>query len=180
MRTAYLVMSMLLAAPVAPAQESPKRNVISLNGIWDIEEGEKAAMPARFQHSVPVPGLVSLARPPFTHAGPRVSDRKSLDQIDTLREAFWYRRRFTVNGPLPPVALLKIAKAMFGTKVFLNGIFLGEHFPCFTPGYFDAGEALREGVNDIAVCVGSCRSSLPLSVPTGFDFEKRAVYTGHL
>jgi hypothetical protein len=178
MRIEYLVMSVLLAAPVAPAQESSKRSVISLNGIWDIEEGEKASMPARFQHSGPVPGLVSLARPPFTYPGPRVSDRKSMDQIDTLREAFWYRRRFTVNGPLPPVALLKIAKAMFGTRVFLNGIFLGEHFPCFTPGYFDAREALREGVNDIAVCVGSCRSSLPLSVPTGFDFEKERYIPG--
>jgi beta-galactosidase len=178
MRTGYLVMSLLFAASLAPAKESAKRATLSLNGVWDIEEGNKDTMPALFRHTVPVPGLVSLARPAFTDAGPRVSNRRGLDQLDTLRDAFWYRRTFTLRAPISPVAVLKVAKAMFGTKVVLNGKALGEHLPCFTPGYFDAAGALREGENELVIRIGSCRSSLPSSVPTGFDFEKERYIPG--
>jgi len=178
MNPAFLVMPLLCAAAVAAQHDSPGRTVISLSGTWEIEEGNRETIPARFRHTVPVPGLVSLAQPPFENAGPRVSDRRSLAQVDSLREAFWYRRTFTVEEPVPAFAVLKVGKAMFGTKVLLNGMSLGEHQPCFTPGYFDAAVALREGTNEIVIRVGSCRSSLPLSVPTGFDFEKERYIPG--
>ena len=35
------------------------------------------------------------------------------------------------------VALLKVSKAQFGTVVFLNGVRIGEHNPCFIAAYFD-------------------------------------------
>jgi len=178
MNITRLMMTLLIAASFTNANEIPRRTVISLNGTWDIDEGTSKTIPTRFRHSVPVPGLVSQAQPPFVDVAPPVSNSKSLEQIDTLRESFWYRRTFTISGPVPPVAVLKVAKAMFGTKVFLNGAMLGEHDPCFTPGYFDAGGALREGTNELVVRVGSCRSALPLSVPTGFDFEKRRYIPG--
>ncbi|HUI10105.1 MAG TPA: glycoside hydrolase family 2 TIM barrel-domain containing protein [Bacteroidota bacterium] len=171
-------MTLLVAAPFAGTREPSGRTVMSLNGRWEIEEGTRDAIPSRFLHSVPVPGLVVLADPPFVNAAPRVSDRRGLDQRDTLREAFWYRRRFNFKGPVPPFAILKVAKAMFGTKVFLNGTDLGDHQPCFTPGYFEADRALREGSNELVIRVGSCRSSLPRSVPTGFDFEKERYIPG--
>jgi YD repeat-containing protein len=89
-----------------------------------------------------------------------------------LREAFWYYRTFTIDNPVPAIAVLKVSKAMFGTKVFLNGNELGEHLPCFTPGYFDLKDVLKTGENKLIIRVGSCRNSLPFSVPDGFDFEK--------
>ena len=125
-----------------------------------------------------VPGLVSLAIPSFRDAGPRVADRSSMLQKDTLREAFWYFRKFSVTGPVPDVAMLKVSKAMFGTKVIVNGMDLGEHQPCFTPGWFNIRSALKSGENELLIRVGSCRSSLPLSVPTGFDFEKERYIPG--
>ena len=76
---------------------------------------------------MPVPGLVSLATPPFDAPGPKVANRQSIPQKDPKRDAFWYRRTFTLDGPLPAVAKLKVAKAMFGTRVFLNGTLLGDH-----------------------------------------------------
>lgn len=178
MNITWLGMTLLIAASFTKANQLPQRTVISLNGTWDIEEGTLGTIPTRFRHSAPVPGLVSQAQPSFVNVGPPVSDLKSLEQTDTLREAFWYRRTFTFSGSVPPVAVLKIAKAMFGTKVFLNGAVLGEHHPCFTPGYFDAAGELREGTNELVIRVGSCRSALPLSVPTGFDFEKRRYIPG--
>lgn len=153
-------------------QDSLKRETVSLNGVWQIEEGSMDKIPDIFDHSVRVPGLVSLATPAFNNAGPKVRDRRSLIQKDTLREAFWYFRTFIVGRPIPAVALLKVSKAMFGTKVFLNGKDLGEHLPCFTPGYFDLKGALTEGENKLIIRVGSSRNSVPFSVPDGFDFEK--------
>jgi beta-galactosidase len=149
-----------------------KRDTISLNGVWQIEEGAMDKIPEKFNHSVQVPGLVSLANPAFRDAGPKVRDRRSIIQKDTLREAFWYCRTFTIDNPVPAIAVLKVSKAMFGTKVFLNGNELGEHLPCFTPGYFDLKDALKTGENKLIIRIGSCRNSLPFSVPDGFDFEK--------
>ena len=154
------------------------RNTISLNGIWQIAEGSKDIVPINFNHTVQVPGLVSLAKPEFKDVGPIVKNRGSILQSDTLREAFWYRRQFTIDETIPDVALLKISKAKYGTQVFLNGIDLGEHLPCFTPGYFDAKKALKKGVNELIVSVGSSRNSVPLSIPDGFDFEKERYIPG--
>ncbi len=149
-----------------------KRNTISLNGVWQIAEGTMDKIPEKFDHSVPVPGLVSLAKPAFRDAGPRVRDRRSIIQKDTLREAFWYSRTFFINNPVSSVALLKVSKAMFGTRVFVNGKDMGEHLPCFTPGYFNVRDALKKGENRLIIRVGSSRNSVPFSVPDGFDFEK--------
>lgn len=149
-----------------------KRTVISLNGEWKIEEGSMNDIPDNYTHTVQVPGLVSLASPEFKNAGPKVKDRRSIIQKDSLREAFWYYRTFRYKGKKPDYARLKVSKAMFGTKVFLNGKDLGEHLPCFTPGYFDVSGALKKGVNELIIRVGSSRNSVPFSVPDGFDFEK--------
>ena len=149
-----------------------KRDTISLNGVWQIAEGTMDKIPEEFDHSVQVPGLVSLATPAFRDAGPKVRDRRSIIQKDTLREAFWYYRTFKIDNPVPAVAVLKVSKAMFGTRVILNGVDLGEHLPCFTPGYFDLKSAIKTGENKLIIRVGSCRNSLPFSVPDGFDFEK--------
>mgnify|MGYP001544792297 CR=1 FL=1 len=162
----------------AYSQNVFKRNTISLDGNWQIAEGSMDTIPVSFDHTVPVPGLVSLSIPAFKNVGPTVKDRRSVSQFDPLREAFWYRRTFTINGAIPKVAILKISKAMFGTKVFLNGINLGEHLPCFTPGYFNAKNAVKEGLNEILIRVGSSPDAVPISVPRGFDFEKEHYIPG--
>jgi len=172
------VLIVLTVCIFAHAQNISKRNTISLNGNWQIAEGTKDVIPKSFDHTVQVPGLVSLATPAFKNVGPKVKDRGSISQSDSLREAFWYRRTFTVQGAIPVIAILKIAKAMYGTKVFLNGKDLGEHLPCFTPGFFNVKDALKEGSNEIIVRVGSSRDAVPFSIPTGFDFEKEHYIPG--
>ncbi len=138
------------------------RKVLRLDGKWQIAEGGMEECPPTFDRVVPVPGLVDLATPAFEQVGlnsPR-------------REAFWYRRTFRVTGEMPPVALLKVYKATYGTRVMVNGHFAGEHLPCFTPGWFDVRPHLKRGPNEIVIRVGAWRESVPRSVADGFDFEK--------
>lgn len=172
MKKIFIYFSLILFVFSSCTPNPALRNTISLNGTWQITEGTKDIIPRDFDHTVKVPGLVSLAVPAFKDAGPKVKDRRSISQSDSLREAFWYRRIFKIDKPVPDVAVLKISKAMFGTRVFLNGIDLGEHLPCFTPGYFNVREAIKEGQNELIVRIGSSRNSVPLSIPSGFDFEK--------
>jgi beta-galactosidase len=168
---------LLCFAAVASAAESARR-VLSLDGIWQVAEGQLDQPPARFDRHVPVPGLVSLAQTAFQEPGPVVADRNAVMQKDPRRDAFWYRRTFHLDRPLPAVATLKIGKAMFGTRVVLNGKVIGDHWPSFTPAYFDVREALIKGQNELLVRVGADRAALPPGYPDGFDFEKTRYIPG--
>jgi hypothetical protein len=144
--------------------EHSKRLIIDLNGTWEITEGGMDSVPTTFGRKVPVPGLVDMARPAFEDIG-----KKS-----PRRQAFWYRRTFTLDKAVPNVAILKIHKAKYGTKVFLNGNLVGEHLPSFTPALLDVKPFLNNAGlrNELVVRVGADRESLPEGMPTGWDFEK--------
>ncbi|MFM2004596.1 MAG: hypothetical protein RLZZ09_251 [Pseudomonadota bacterium] len=161
-------LSTLLIALFPLAHAENARKILSLDGTWQLAEGSLDAAPRTFDHQVAVPGLVSMARSPFEEVGVK----------SARREAFWYRRTFHFDGTVPAVALLKIHKAMFGAQVTLNGKSLGEHQPCFTPGYFDARAALHEGDNELLIRVGAFTDSLPKVVPTGWDNEKKKYIPG--
>lgn len=171
-RTRWFFTMILVSGVLASAAGSPSRQTISLDGRWQIAEGARDAVPAKFGHEVVVPGLVDMARPPFVEPGPKVADRRKGSQKDPRRDAFWYRRTFTIAGPIPSVATLKVGKAMFGTRVILNGRVLGDHTPCFTPGFFDAKAALKTGKNELIIRVGADRDAVTAAVPSGFDYEK--------
>ncbi len=147
----------------AAVDVSPRR-VIDLNGTWQVAEGTMDAMPKQFEHTVPVPGLIDMAQPAFAEVGKK-SDK---------RQAFWYRRTFTVEGTIPAIAILKIHKARYGTKVWLNGQDVGEHLPCFTPALLDVKPHLKGSgqQNELVIRVGADRESRPTDVPSGWDFEK--------
>jgi beta-galactosidase len=148
----------------ATAADTSPRRVIDLNGTWQVADGAMDAMPKQFEHTVPVPGLIDMAKPAFTEVGKKSSQR----------QAFWYRRTFTVEGSIPAVALLKIHKARYGTKVWLNGQDVGEHLPCFTPALLDVKKSLKGSgqQNELVIRVGADRESRPTDVPSGWDFEK--------
>lgn len=167
-------------------QKTDKRSTISLNGIWQITDGRKDVIPSKFDRTIFVPGLITQTQPAFVNAAPAVADRVAIDknldlfyhQQDSLRETYWYHRTFKIMQKIPEIALLKVGKAMFGTRVYLNGTYIGEHLPCFTPGYFDLKKAIHKGENDLIIAVGSCRNSLPQDMPDGFDYEKKHYISG--
>ncbi|MGB2809420.1 MAG: glycoside hydrolase family 2 TIM barrel-domain containing protein [Sedimentisphaerales bacterium] len=157
-------MSVFIGCQTFPGKRIRQRHVIDLNGTWEVAEGSMDSIPKTFEHKVPVPGLVDMAEPAFADVGKK-SDK---------RQAFWYRRTFTVKGAIPDVALLKIHKAKYGTRVFLNGQLIGDHLPCFTPVLLDVRDHLKGSgaTNEIIVRVGAFRDSVPESIPSGWDFEK--------
>ena len=97
-----------------------------------------------------------------------VAKRDAIPQKDPRRDAFWYRRTFTVEGTIPAIALLKIHKARYGTKVWLNGQDIGEHLPCFTPAWLDVKKSLKGSgqQNELIIRVGADRESRPTDVPS--------------
>ncbi|MEX0886747.1 MAG: hypothetical protein WD009_09935 [Phycisphaeraceae bacterium] len=169
----------------------PARVTQLLHGTWRIADSVEADTPPEtFDHAVPVPGLVHLAEPPFADAGrfvsrdlanhPLYQDPNLPPEAKTApigvplqqRNYFWYRRSFTAPAQRG-VALLRIAKAQFGTAVWLNGVKIGAHDDCFAAGGFDLTRATRWGEgNDLLVRVGAHPAVLPPSVPSGTDLEK--------
>jgi beta-galactosidase len=167
---ALLASCLFVTAACASLKPLDPRQVLSLDGEWQIAEGTFDAVPVDFPHVVPVPGLVDMARPGFADVG----------RNGSLREAFWYRRTFTIEGAVPEVAMLKIHKARYGLKIILNGRVLGEHLPCFTPAYVDLRTHLEGNgkENELIIRVGAHRERLPQGMPTGWDFEKRLYIPG--
>lgn len=169
------------------------RTTVSLNGQWDIEDSVSAdAMPHEYSHKVPVPGLAHSAAPAFPDVDQFQSrqllyglvgkGRFSKAEYEKLgnapgisgqkRNYFWYRRTFTAPAS-NQVALLRINKAQFGTAVFLNGVRIGEHDPCFTSATFDITRAIHwNAPNELVVRIGAHPGVLPPNVVAGTDYEK--------
>jgi len=148
------------------------RRVISLDGKWMIGEGGMDKPTWRYDFDVPVPGLVDMAEARKQPSAIWKFHVPGLKHIN--RQGFWYSKIFQVKDPVPAVALLKINKAKFGTRVFLNDKHIGDHWPCFTPSYFNIKEALKgDGeYNRLLIRVGGYWDVMPKEVPFGWDFEK--------
>lgn len=172
-------------------QSFGQRTVISLDGKWDIEESLKPdGLPRRFTHTVAVPGMANMSQPAFPdvdkfttldvirHPIVGIKNNPSLDTIKIgivgqKRNYFWYKRNFDLKEK-KEVVVLKISKAQFGTQVWINGKNAGEHYGCFTAGYFDITKFVKQpGKNEIVVRIGAHPKALPEWVPFGTDLEKR-------
>ncbi len=173
-----LSLTMNVMGGASDNQPRGERKILLLNGTWQVEEGGMDKIPERFTHSIVVPGLMDMATPSFIEPGPKVSDRSALSQKDPRRDAFWYRRTFQLNGPVEEFVQLSIGKALYGTRVILNGKIIGDHAPCFTQGLFDVRAALKAGENELIIRVGADRNSVSKMVETGTDGEKRRFIPG--
>lgn len=159
----FFISICLLLQSMAFATTSERR-IISLDGTWNIAQGDMDRIPDGFTHRIPVPGLADMAVPAFKDVGYK----------SALRQAFWYERTFTLPGKIPANAILKIHKAEYGTRVYLNGRLVGDHLPCFTPALFPVKSFLRgdNQPNTLIIRVGAFRDSVPPTIPNGWDFEK--------
>jgi len=137
------------------------RQTIRLDGEWAMAK-TAGELPDKYPSIVPVPGLVDLAAPGLDTTGTHYSDGW-----------YWYQHPFTTPHKNFQKVELKIYKAKYHTKVYVNGKFAGENLYCFTPSYFDIKPfLLPDGqVNEIVIGVG-CRPQMPDSIPDGNDFEK--------
>jgi beta-galactosidase len=179
----------LSVAAAFPLSGEAQRTIVSLNGTWDIEDSKEAeALPVVWNHHAPVPGLAHSAEPAFSQVDQfdsrmliqnRVRDGKlpksavvynaGVSRQD--RNWFWYHRTFEISAT-SSVAILRINKAQFGAAVWLNGVKIGDHLPCFTAAVFDVSQAIRQGQNELIVRVGAHPGVLPTTVSGGTDYEK--------
>ena len=168
-----------------------QRYVISLNGIWDVEESiDMNVIPLVFTHSGPVPGLANLCKPAFKNVdafdgidylnNSWVKNNIKNIPTDTIktgisrqnRNYFWYRTTFKLPEKRELI-ILKINKAQFGTGVWVNGKWAGEHLGCFTAGFFDISSLVKNfGTNTLLVRIGAHPGAVPYWAPTGSDYEK--------
>ncbi len=179
----------LFLAAIFPTAFAAERKTIFLNGSWDIEDSKDSEkIPSVWGHKAPVPGLAHSAQPGFPNVDEfdsrmliqnRVGNGKLPENALVSnagvehqgRNWFWYRRTFDVPA-LRQVAVLRINKVQFGAAVWLNGIKIGEHLPCFTAAIFDVSRAIRKGRNEVIIRVGAHPGVLPPTVSPGTDFEK--------
>lgn len=198
--SAIVVLSIcLIACPsgvssqVRLAAISNQRTTLSLNGLWDVDESlGPDDEPKLFNHKVPVPGLTHSAFPAFPHVDEyqtrqllsdfvEFGDLSKADYLKTAgtrgvstqpRNYFWYRHTFFAP-PRHAVALLKINKAQFGALVFLNGVRIGEHLPCFSAAILDVTQSiLWNAQNELVIRIGAHPGVLPPNVIASTDFEK--------
>ena len=149
--------------------EAVQRQTTSLNGNWKLAyTGSFDELPREFSRVAPVPGLIDLAEPAF-----ELTDDSLLND-----RVFWYKYTFNLKNKTD-LAQLKIYKAKYRTKVFLNGRFVGENLYSFTPSFFDIEKHLNTPgkKNELIIGVG-CRNMLPDTVITGNDWEKKRYIPG--
>ncbi len=144
------------------------RKTISLNGTWEIAEGTFEDIPQVFNHNINVPGFADMAYPPFDKAGetkPSISFRALLPSQfmsiprfeDEHREAFWYKKTFSLDSSEYLNATIKIHRAKYGSAVWLNGKKLGENHRNFQPGYYNISSLIKfnGAQNELIVRVGT-------------------------
>ena len=139
-----------------------KRQMIRLDGKWDIVKTDGEFPVGTFTSTVSVPGLVDLAVPALDTAGTRYPDGW-----------YWHKRQFNLKNTDFEKIELKIFKARYYTKVYINGKLVGENPYCFTPSYFDIKPFLLPAgqSNEIIIGIGN-RTELPETVLDGSDGEK--------
>jgi Beta-galactosidase/beta-glucuronidase len=157
----FILLSAFFLCIIVSCDKGDNRQVISLNGEWQITKTD-GNLPEAFNSVLSIPGLVDMASP-------------SLDTLGTLYPDgwYWHKRQLQLEEIDFDKIELKIFKAKYHTKVYVNGKFAGENFYCFTPSYFDIKPFLLPAgqTNEIVIGVG-CKAQLPKNIPDGNEFEK--------
>jgi beta-galactosidase len=157
----------LLALAILGCKPSSLRTVNCLNGNWQLASSADLKVQPYFTDTVvPVPGLVDMAVP-------------GTDSVHTSNRIYWYRKTFETSDKHFEICHLKINKAKYQTRVFINNQFVGENPYSFTPTEIDITNYLEPSgsTNEIIIAVG-CRNNLPANVSDGNDFEKDFYYPG--
>ena len=110
----------------------------------------------------------------LTDVGHQLSEWEPIDRLEHLQVLFaakpywgrelryfnqapwWYRNSFTFDAEAGARTVLRFSNVDYFCKVWLNGVFLGEHEGYSVPFEFDVSDALRQGeVNDLVAKVWS-------------------------
>jgi len=176
-----------LIALLIVLQTYAQRTTIGLNGTWDFDRTEKAFPPKKFRRTIPVPGLIHLAKPKIEdydvwfkmpEAVIEKSTHSALD-IDYIPKYNWYKKEVAIDAiHQQSQVLLRIKKSQYVTQVYINGIDMGTSMECYTPIEIPITRALKFGeVNEILIKVGD-RYWLPPQAAGSTDKEKEHYLPG--
>lgn len=178
-RIKLLILSVLFAISSSFAQ----RNIISLNGTWQITKtGVQSNMPSVYASTISVPGLVDMAIPAVEEPYKGTLDKDKNNPFANTygnksylynNALYWYKRSFVLKKNNAEVIQLKLNKAMFQTHIYLNGKLVGQNSYSFTPTYVNIKPYLNAAgkPNELVIAVG-CRNNLPDTVCRADDGEK--------
>lgn len=155
-----ILLALLLFITVSCAQV-PHRNIKSLNGEWQIAR-TMGEIPQSYNSTTTVPGVVNMAMPALDSAGSKLEN-----------SWYWHKRTFVLADDNAEIVSLKIFKAKYHTKLYINNTYVGENLYSFTPSYFDIKPYLKPAgeQNEIVIAVGSY-DLVPDTIANGRDFEK--------
>lgn len=184
-----VISALALALPVL-LHAANSRQTLSLDGLWDVGESIGSdAQPRRFDHRVPVPGLVCSAQPAFADVDRLDSRERISNQVQQgrlpesalvhtagvphrQRNYFWYPTYFEAPARRER-ATLQVDKAQFGSEVWVNGRHVGGHVGCSTSASYDVTSALHWSKhNEVVIRIGAHPGVLPNRNPCGIDFAK--------
>jgi beta-galactosidase len=148
-----LLLALVAAAPLDARVET------SLNAGWLFHRGEVAGGEAA---GLDMTGWAPVTLPHTFNGGDGESGG------GYYRGPAWYRRVLVVRQQAPGRAFLDFEGAALAADVYVNGKHLARHEGGFARFRVDATDALRPGVNLIAVRTDN--SSLPQVAPRGGDF----------
>ena len=166
--------------PISLLPSSPRTTMI-LNGIWQFDQTDTAFPPQKFSRTIPVPGLVHLARPKIDqydnlYAKSKNAEFKTDHRVLDLQydpKYNWYKKIVEVPKELSgQYAVLSIKKSKYVTQVFVNGMDAGTSMSCYTPIELPVSKFLNYGAkNEILIRVGD-RAWLPSAAAGSTDKEK--------
>ncbi len=178
-------MCLFFVLPVFLLAQAPER--ILLNGTWDFEQTTTAFPPKKFTRTIPVPGLIHLARPKidaydaFFRKPDVVESKEQYDyrKLDYTPRYSWYRKRIYIDERFRgSEAVLTLKKSQFVTQVFINGMDAGTSMACYTPSEFHITPFLKFGqTNEILIRIGE-RIWLPPQAAGSTDKEKEHYLPG--
>ncbi len=70
------------------------------------------------------------------------------------------------------VVLLKLHKALYSPRIYVNNQLAGENPFCFTPTILNIKPFLKSGKNEIVIRIYSYKDLVPDTIPVGTDIEK--------
>ncbi|MGK7397424.1 MAG: glycoside hydrolase family 2 protein [Candidatus Cyclobacteriaceae bacterium M3_2C_046] len=160
---------------------------MSLNGTWQFDQTEKAFPPVNFTRTIPVPGLIHLAKPKiddyekFFKRPDQVEAKTthSLYDIDYTPQYSWYRKMVEIPADKQgKEVVLTILKSQYVTQLYINGHDFGTYIECYTPIEANITSALKYGEeNEILIRVGD-RTWLPSEAAGSTDKEKERYLPG--
>ena len=140
----YVVIVVLIAFFQSPLKA--QRLEMDLSGTWDFEQTDKAFPPEKFTRSIPVPGLIDLAKP-------KIEGYDEIFMGDQEPKYSWYKKEFYLTDEHKgKKAILSLLKSRFNTQVIINGIDVGTFIQTATPIEVELTNYLRDnGKNELLI-----------------------------